>query len=71
MSRIFSVDVKEIRLFIYVFDLLMVRVCYDVFLLCNKVRDFCVDRIIVDILWGLVGDDLLYNYLYNENYLKI
>lgn len=49
----------------------MVRVCYDVFLLCNKVRDFCVDRIIVDILWGLVGDDLLYYYLYNENYLKI
>lgn len=70
MSRILSIDVKEIRSLTHVFDSLMVRVCHDVPLPCNKARDSCVDRTIVDTLWGLVGDDLLHHYLYNENHLK-
>ncbi|XP_062614217.1 2-phosphoxylose phosphatase 1-like [Saccostrea cucullata] len=70
VASIFHMDVTEIKSLTHVFDALMVRACHSLPYPCNKQRNSCVDRKMLDTLWSLISTDMQHNYFYNENLLK-
>lgn len=69
IGSILDLNTKDIKSLTHMFDSLMVRVCHELPLPCNKARNSCIDQKLINTLWSLVGTDLKHHYQYNENHL--